>query len=452
MQGYNVIQFSRVLAEKTLQVGVFNSWPIAIASIVSVLLGAIATSAGIGGGGLFVPLYALVLGYGVKGAVPLSAATILGGALGKYLSTSKGKHPKADRPIIDYNLATMIQSWELLGTVFGVIFNLIFPELLIVILLVIILGLSSFKTFRKGMQFYRKENALKIASKKAQEIDPEDGSIMNAISNVEIEEKESSEERKMDILAPQPEADKPESAEILAEKKMETIRFPRWQLASLFIMTVFIIIYALVKKGVIGDLHSCSAGYWVWYFVPVPFFVCLGSLVAYKLLQTGKRKEAMSYVYLEGDLKWNVNTVKKIPMIGVVAGTAASLVGIGGGMIVVPLFLELEVLPEVASSTNAFIIVFVGMSSVVQYSVIEVLPWDYALWFISIGFIGAQLGHHSLKRILERTGRSSIICFILAGFIAASVLVMFIDGIISVASTSAGEIFKFSTNELCGSR
>jgi len=68
-----------------------------------------ATAAGIGGGGLFVPLYAFVLGFqkfdeipifskceisdelgvGAKGAVPLSKSTIFGGALGKYLVSSQ---------------------------------------------------------------------------------------------------------------------------------------------------------------------------------------------------------------------------------------------------------------------------------------------------------------------------------------------------------------------------
>ena len=66
------------------------------------VLGSLAAGAGIGGGGLFVPFYMVLLGAGPKGAVPLSKATILGGAIGNFLTLSRARHPKAERPMIDY--------------------------------------------------------------------------------------------------------------------------------------------------------------------------------------------------------------------------------------------------------------------------------------------------------------------------------------------------------------
>ncbi len=51
-----------------------------ITTVLILVLGSLAAGAGIGGGGLFVPIYMVLLGAGPKGAVPLSKATILGGA------------------------------------------------------------------------------------------------------------------------------------------------------------------------------------------------------------------------------------------------------------------------------------------------------------------------------------------------------------------------------------
>ena len=82
------------------------------------VLGSLAAGAGIGGGGLFVPIYMVLLGAGPKGAVPLSKATILGGAIGNFISLGFARHPKAkthrqaDRPMIDYEASTFMQRCE----------------------------------------------------------------------------------------------------------------------------------------------------------------------------------------------------------------------------------------------------------------------------------------------------------------------------------------------------
>ena len=89
-----------------------NGMPGAVQLFVStglvLVLGSLAAGAGIGGGGLFVPIYMALLGAGPKGAVPLSKATILGGAIGNFMSIAWMRHPKADRPMIDYEAATFM--------------------------------------------------------------------------------------------------------------------------------------------------------------------------------------------------------------------------------------------------------------------------------------------------------------------------------------------------------
>jgi len=46
------------------------------------------------------------------------------------------RHPTLDMPIIDYNLALLIQPMLMLGISIGVIFNVVFPDWMVTILLI----------------------------------------------------------------------------------------------------------------------------------------------------------------------------------------------------------------------------------------------------------------------------------------------------------------------------
>jgi hypothetical protein len=65
----------------------------AFASFMAFLSAALGSGCGVGGGGLLVPLYILVVGLGPKHAIPLSKATIFGGAIATFLVNSQRKHP-----------------------------------------------------------------------------------------------------------------------------------------------------------------------------------------------------------------------------------------------------------------------------------------------------------------------------------------------------------------------
>ena len=91
--------------------------------------------------------------------MPLSKATILGGAVGNFLSLGRMRHPKAARPLIDYESSTFMQSGELLGVVFGVLLNKLLPSILIILFLIAILSWNSYRTINKARAIRRKETA-----------------------------------------------------------------------------------------------------------------------------------------------------------------------------------------------------------------------------------------------------------------------------------------------------
>jgi hypothetical protein len=63
---------------------------------------------------------------------------IMGASVSTVYYNLKLKHPTLDMPLIDYDLALLIQPMLMLGVSIGVIFNVVFPDWLVTALLIII--------------------------------------------------------------------------------------------------------------------------------------------------------------------------------------------------------------------------------------------------------------------------------------------------------------------------
>jgi uncharacterized membrane protein YfcA len=75
------------------------------------------------------------------------------------------------------------------------------------------------------------------------------------------------------------------------------------------------------------------------------------------LVQLHARKERLRYRFQEGDIHWTVKRAAFVCGVALVSGILSSLLGIGGGMVLSPIMLELGVLPEITAATSSFMIV-----------------------------------------------------------------------------------------------
>jgi len=117
----------------------------------------IAAGGGIGGGGILVPIYILILGFLPKHAIPLSNVTVFGGAIANTLRNSRKRHPTADRPLIDWDLIVVMEPPTLAGALIGANLNKMLPETIVAILLVLLLSFTSYNTLKKARKMYNKE-------------------------------------------------------------------------------------------------------------------------------------------------------------------------------------------------------------------------------------------------------------------------------------------------------
>lgn len=64
---------------------------------------------GVGGGGIFVPILIILGGFITKEAVPISNALIGGASIANYIQMFRRRHPRANRPLIYYDVALLMQ-------------------------------------------------------------------------------------------------------------------------------------------------------------------------------------------------------------------------------------------------------------------------------------------------------------------------------------------------------
>ncbi|CAG9463682.1 unnamed protein product [Pedinophyceae sp. YPF-701] len=125
------------------------------------LAGAFANAAGVGGGAIYVPIFALALDLDVKSATAVSQALIVGGSFASVLLNSTKQHPyNPARALVDLEVCTMLEPGLMLGITFGVLINVAMPEWLVNFLLASVLVYLSLKTVSKGKDMLEKETNL----------------------------------------------------------------------------------------------------------------------------------------------------------------------------------------------------------------------------------------------------------------------------------------------------
>jgi len=114
------------------------------------LCAALAMSAGIGGGGLFVPLLILVLEKNIATATSMSQCLIAGAAIAGLLYNLQQRHPERDRPLVDVSLVLFLAPLQMAGALCGNVLNRMLPKVVLIALMVVVLSISDIKTLIKG--------------------------------------------------------------------------------------------------------------------------------------------------------------------------------------------------------------------------------------------------------------------------------------------------------------
>uniref|UniRef100_A0A803NVA8 Sulfite exporter TauE/SafE family protein n=1 Tax=Cannabis sativa TaxID=3483 RepID=A0A803NVA8_CANSA len=364
-------------------------WRIVMGSVIGFCGAAFGSVGGVGGGGIFVPMLSLIIGFDAKSATAISKCMIMGSSVSTVYYNLKLRHPTLDMPIIDYDLALLIQPMLMLGISIGVAFNVIFADWMVTVLLIILFTGTSTKAFFKGVETWKKETIKKR----------EAANYNNGGDDAEYT-----------ALAIGPNND----------DKVEEVRVVENVYWKEFGLLVFVWVSFLGLQ--IGKKYTstCSMGYWVINLMQIPISVGVSMYEAVGLYK-GRR-----IIASKGDegTNWRVHQLVLYCACGVLAGVVGGLLGLGGGFIMGPMFLEMGIPPQVSSATATFAMTFSSSMSVVEYYLLKRFPIPYASYFVGVATVAALIGQHVLRKLIILSGRTSLIIFILAFTIFVSAITL----------------------------
>lgn len=410
----------------------------------------IATACGVGGGGIYVPLGMIILDFAPKCSSGLSQASIFGASLGGILLNLRNNHPNTEirddykleeetnaisedaleplseaekkaylskdgaklytRPIIDYDMALFLAPMEMAGAVLGVLIQKLLPNWGYLTLSAIILGLTAKKTYTKWWTTREKEIAL-AKKRKEKEEGVEEPETADGNAKLHETDKTTGSNASDDMLE--------KRRELLAR---DARQYPMEKLIALIILWIGLIVLTFLKggKGVDSLIGVTCADPMYSVLIALQFLWTFAFAVVFglKLLKVQKEKVECAYPFMPYDVQWDFSKLRFYSFFTFLAGVVAGLIGIGGGMVLGPLMLIMGIHPRVSSATTATMIVLTSSSVAILFVTSGLVPWEYAITFFFTCFIGALIGKTKIDAYVKKTGKASLLIFMLATIIA----------------------------------
>ncbi|KAG5556739.1 hypothetical protein RHGRI_007116 [Rhododendron griersonianum] len=408
------------------------SWRIVLATVIGFLGSAFGTVGGVGGGGIFVPMLTLIVGFDTKSAAALSKCMIMGASAASVWYNLRVPHPCREVPILDYDLALLFQPMLMLGITIGVALR------------------TSSRSFFKATQMWKEETILKKEMARQQE------TFVKSHGELLID-------TQYDPLIP-----REEKTPLVSKRPLLTflcfqfyklaalnLSFPlfqqillfnlRWKriLVLLLVWVAFLLLQIIkactfsiallvyVCIHIVNDAVVCSAWYWLLFCLQFPVALGVFGNECVKLYKESKRRRISGNTesVCEATLEWTPIQLAFCALCGILGGTVGGLLGSGGGFILGPLLLEIGVIPQVASATATFVMMFSSSLSVVEFYLLKRFPIPYAIYLIAVSILAGFWGQFFIRKLIAFVRRASIIVFILSGVIFASALTMGVIGI-----------------------
>ncbi|CAG9332101.1 unnamed protein product [Blepharisma stoltei] len=473
-----------------------------VGSFLIVIVSALSNTSGIGGGALNVLICLVLFNFDTTYSVPLSTVIVFGGSLATIIIQIPSRHPAKNRPLIDYNIALFVISPMLFGATVGVILNKVFPSWLILALLMCVLIFMLYNSLKKYNKLRIQEsNQRKILRDKRlsnanSEIVPipiqsQDKNDLENENCPKIDEKDNYEMQTPNIIDSSPiknyesierewkcsnnngneqsqisNANEKDSSEYFIENEKETnpeleniyksekriILF----LQFFYILVIFgLAILGSVMKGGKGldsilGFEQCSDWYWIYFAFFLAFLLLLCFLAEIYIVRKVKRKIELGYDFDEHDVKWNLKNSTIVSTITILAGILASLLGLGGGLVMNPIMLNIGYRPEVSTSTSSFLVLLTSAISMVQYAIAGSIIYNYGFWMFGCSVIGSSTGTFLILKTVKKYKRVSIVVLILGIMMLLSLIGVPLYGIIDMIDKSNKGKLRYGFADPCG--
>ena len=377
-------------------------------------------ASGLGGGLLFIPVLLLIMNFYPHEAIPISKIVIFAGAITSFIQNTKVKRPGRNSKALNYNLVIVNAPNLLLGTILGVTLNKILPNSLILFLLCMLLFFYSFKTFKTFLKIYREENSGELHSMSSQ---------FNTISQRSVNNDINQQE------------ERPVEFEIYKDRFLL-----RWDKLK-YIIIPFLIMAGLSILRESEIVSKCSAIYWILMFSFLAI-VLIYDYFIYNHIQTEySYRKIIGFPYDDRDINWTNQTIIKLCFIGFLAGFIAGVIGIGGGVVLGPILLDLGVHPIVGTVTTNMLVLITSSSTTFQFILFKMLNIEYGIICIIFSALGSYCGTYLVNTYVKKTGKQSFIVLVLFCVVVTSAIVLPLSSLINILEdyNKGHNIFEFES-------
>jgi len=197
------------------------------------------------------------------------------------------------------------------------------------------------------------------------------------------------------------------------------------------------LVFLLVLRGGKGapsliGVPPCGPGYWAVTLVGFGWLLGVSILAGRRLVRLSAVSEAAGTRLLEGDVRWSSTRAASCLIQAFLAGIVAGLVGVGGGMVLGPMMLELSILPQVSTATTGTMVLLTSSSAAAVFLQAGVAPADYSIAFGLVATLGAYTGKVGITALVRRYRASALIILLLGSLIGISMLATTAAGLLNV--------------------
>ncbi|XP_020085996.1 uncharacterized protein LOC109708596 [Ananas comosus] len=393
----------------------------AAAWVLCFLAASVCSAGGVGGGSLFLPILNLVAGLSLKRATTFSAFMVAAGSLSNVLYTLLVmRRGQLSSPLINYEIALLSQPCMLLGVSAGVVCNLMFPEWLITVSFAAFLACCTYKTFGAGLRCWEEETK-------------EIGRVIMSGSSG------GAHDHQPLLVDGARQGEEGNGSSGIPLKDLVVL---------LFIWLCFFLLHALLGdkhgKGVI-HIRPCGVAYWLITLSQIPLALVFTAYILYKK----KKPQLQNHEHADEKGRKEKASIEALPVFvfpsaALLTGVLSGLFGIGGGLLLNPVLLQIGVPPQTAASTSTFMVLFSASMSMVQYIILGMDGINQALIYAAICLVASVFGLVIMERAIRQSGRVSLIVFLVGGVMALSTLIISSFGAVDVwKEYTSGEYMGF---------
>lgn len=408
----------------------------------------LSSSAGVGGGLLNVAIIHSVQGYDIKSSVVLSLSAIMGNTLLQMLINSRTRHPtKKERSAIYWDVIAVMLPAELAGSNLGVILSDIMPSTILYIGAIIVLMIGGMFSTKKAMHLYELENERMLKKGKQSATN---GSVENPISAgnttaaAVIEDGQPKEwfGESLSIdhshfqrsLSGAGSVDITEDSIVDISAPLPPLELP-WSVIGVVaaVWLLYLVLYVVMTQ-----VPGCSSSWGA----TLSFIYIILIIVAPLLFRFLEQQQAeYPETIVAGDIHWGPSAYV-IPVVTFSIGLLTALLGFGGGELIGPYLLHLQIQPLVSTATSGMISFLNTTLSLIHYAILGKVHFGRSAILFCLGMVAGFCGRMCSLFVVAKFDRASILVF-------ALVLVLGFSWVIYILYIATGKV-SFELGQLCG--